>query len=238
MNLTHEERLSRIHLIEELDLSVSVIKHGLAILQRSSAAQTRYFLFMLTLSTGIERLMKVLLCLHSLDSQGSFRSEQELKSFRHNLVRLKDEVVDKCFNAESLRRPAVREDLDFIQNDALMNEVLETLSDFAMRDRYIYMDGINDPNADREWLDTRWDRVERMTMPEDASLSMVAEGRLDEYISYANRCIVICLERFLRALARTVTLSGLSADASSLGTGVWDFLMKHDEDLGQTEYKI
>ena len=66
MNLTHEERLSRIHLIEELDLSVSVIKHGLAILQRSSAAQTRYFLFMLTLSTGIERLMKVLLCLHSL----------------------------------------------------------------------------------------------------------------------------------------------------------------------------
>ena len=230
--------MSRLFVSEELGLAISVIKSGLAILQETTAARTNAFLFMLALSTGIERLMKILLCLRSLDEEGRFLTEQELRAFGHNLVRLNEAVVDQCFTQEALRRPALQEDFDFIRNDPLLQEVLQVLSDFALRDRYVYMDAINDPNGFSGWLEDRWSTIERMTMPADEINEMLMQRRLREVISTATQSIVICLERFLRALARTVTLSGLSPEARSMGTAVWDFLMLRDEELGQNIYEV
>lgn len=234
----HEDRLKRLYLLQELDLSVATIKSGLAILQRSRPYKTQHFLFLLILSTGFERLMKCLLCLHSLDARGKFLTERELRSLGHDVVKLRDEVASECFNTESFKRPAVKEDHEFILHDKLLNAVLEALSAFGLQDRYVYMNGINNPDTTGEWLDRRWEQIEGMTMSQDEGLRLVMENQLDEYKARATRAIMVCLERFLRALARTVTMSGLSRDVQSLGTGVWDFLMKRDEDLGQTEYEI
>lgn len=51
----------------EVDLAVSLSKDGLAALQRSESylpIQKR-FTYMLLLSTGLERFMKVMICLHT-----------------------------------------------------------------------------------------------------------------------------------------------------------------------------
>lgn len=233
--------MKHLHLIEELRVAVNTIKSGLGILQQSATVvDRRYFLFMLVLSTGLERYMKVLLCLHSLDETGDILSSNELQDFGHDLIRLNDAIAERCFTDEAMKRPAMREDLKFIQEGELIGKILKTLSDFAdaSKDRYIYLEGANNPGHDRDWLDRKWESVEDLTMTKERRLQLIDDGRLDEIRVEATNEIVTCIERYLRALARTVTLTGYDSDVKSLGTDAFDFLMMSDDDLGTEEYDI
>lgn len=234
------ETLKNFHLIEELDIAVSTLKSGLGVLQQSAGGgRPRYFMFMLLLSTGLERLMKVLLCIYSLDKEGKFLESHVLKhELGHDLIELKKRIESQGFTKEALRREAMREDLRFLQEDPLLKEIISVLSDFAEEDRYLYLDGINYPELDREWLDQRWSQIENMAIPEAKRRELIREERFREHIRLSTSQIVACLERFLRALARTVTLSGLGKEAKSLGTAVWDFLMLKDDQLGKTKYPV
>ena len=94
MNTQHQESVRRLHLIKELRVAVNTIKSGLGILQQSvTVVDRKYFLFMLVLSTGLERYMKVLLCLQSLDETGNILSSNELQNFGHNLISLNDAIA-------------------------------------------------------------------------------------------------------------------------------------------------
>lgn len=240
MGSATSEVLKNFNLLRELEIAVSTIKSGLGVLQQSAGGPfPRTFLFMLLLSTGLERLMKVLLCIYSLDEEGKFLEHEVLKfELGHDLLELKARVEEKGFTEEALRRKAMQEDLQFLQEDALLNEIISFLSDFAINDRYLYLDGINDPEANREGLEDRWGEIADMTMTQEDRDTLIRENRLHEYLRISTERIVVCLERFLRALARTITLSGLGKEAKSLGTGVWSFLMRRDDQLGKTKYSV
>jgi hypothetical protein len=241
MNTQHQESVKRLHLIEELRVAVNTIKSGLGILQQSvTVVDRKYFLFMLVLSTGLERYMKVLLCLQSLDGTGNILSSNELQNFGHNLISLNDAIADRCFTEEAMKRSAMRKDLEFIQEGELIGKILKVLSDFAdaSKDRYIYLEGANNPGHDRDWLDRKWESVEDLTMSRKRRLRLIEDGELDEIRVEATNEIVKCIERYLRALARTVTLTGYDGEVKSLGTDAFDFLMKRDDELGSEEYDI
>ena len=241
MNTQHQESVKRLHLIEELRVAVNTIKSGLGILQQSvTVVDRKYFLFMLVLSTGLERYMKVLLCLQSLDETGNILSSNELQNFGHNLISLNDAIADRCFTEEAMKRSAMRKDLEFIQEGELIGKTLTVLSDFAdaSKDRYIYLEGANNPGHDRDWLDRKWESIEDLTMPRERRLRLIEDGELDKIRIKATNEIVKCIERYLRALARTVTLTGYDGEVKSLGTDAFDFLMKRDDELGSEEYDI
>jgi hypothetical protein len=182
--------------------------------------------------------MKLLLCLHAFDTDGRFLTEKQLRNLGHDLLELRDSVVQRCFSAEALRRPAVQEDYQFIQHDSFLNAILQLLSDFAKGDRYIYLRGLNEPQDSGAWLDARWDQIEQMTASAEEIVRHMRDNNLEAYYKRAELLIIVCLEKFLRALSRTVTLGNLGAEARSLGTGVWPFLMKRDEDFGQKQYDL
>jgi hypothetical protein len=75
-------------------------------------------------------------------------------------------------------------------------------------------------------------------MPRERRLRLIEDGELDEIRIEATNKIVKCIERYLRALARTVTLTGYDGEVKSLGTDAFDFLMKRDDELGSEEYDI
>ena len=131
---------------------------------------------MLILSTGIERLMKCLLCLRSLSDYGRFLTEGELREFGHDIVDLRDAVLDRCYSAEALSRPAMRQDYKLLREDDLLGAILAALSDFGREDRYVYMNGINNPEDTGEWLDKRWDEIEQMTIPQDEGIRLAVDG--------------------------------------------------------------
>lgn len=228
----------KLYLIQELDLAVNAVKSGLAVLQLSRPYHTQHFLFLLALSTGIERLLKVMLCLYEFDRTGAFLSAGELRTYGHDVTRLLGAVAETCYSTRPVLSPIIVEDRAFLVGDALLEAVLDVLTDFAKRDRYLFMDGLSSPSRTDEWMDRRWERIEAMTMPEGKGRRLALDGRLDEVKAYATRCIVACLERFLRALARTVTHTDRGADTLSLGSGLWDFLVVRDERLGETVYQV
>lgn len=240
MESNYKKVLKNYNLIQELEIAVSTLKSGLGVLQQSAGSDLpRYFLFMLLLSTGLERLMKVLLCIYSLDKEGKFLEPEVLKyELGHDLVELKTRIENKGFTEEALRRDAMQKDLQFLREDKLLNEIIAVLSDFANEDRYIYLDGINYPELNRKWLDRRWNEIEEMAVTEEEKYTLIREDRLQEYPRLATERIMICFERFLRALARTITLSGLGKEAQSLGTNLWSFLMRKDDQLGETKYPV
>jgi len=58
--------------------------------------------------------MKIILCLHNVEMHGRFLSESEFKDFGHDLVKLLQSVIDKCFTDNYLKKPVAAKDLYFI----------------------------------------------------------------------------------------------------------------------------
>ncbi len=81
----NDDTLRRLYLMEELDVSVATIETGLAELQRSRPYRTRHFVFLLLLATGVERLMKIVLHLRTLETTGAFLSRDAMiKRYGHD----------------------------------------------------------------------------------------------------------------------------------------------------------
>lgn len=232
--------LQRIYLIQELDVSVLAVGAGLAELQGSRPYRPRHFVFLLLLSTGLERLMKIVLQLHALETTGVFLSRSKLQhEYGHNLIELRDHVVTNCFTADYLKRQVATDDLAFIQSDPILGGMLKLLSDFAKDDRYLYMNGISDPSDPKvtgEWPERRWDDLEGMTMASNERMKLYTTGKEDVAKRHANRALVACLERFVRALTRLFTLGPLGGQGRLVSSALSDYLFLHDEDLGRKEY--
>jgi hypothetical protein len=179
----------------ELNISIYVIESGLASLQRSEEEYPRHFVFMLLLSTGIERIMKIILSLQQFQIEGYFLSDKEIRRYSHHLIGLRKAIVSKCFTPEYITNPHAKDDLEFLNSDPLLNRVLDIFSDFAGRDRYIYLDGIHAPRDPKELPEGRWDQV----------ISETSLGAVD---------IVRCLENLVAILGRILVHGALLEDAS------------------------
>jgi hypothetical protein len=238
MERMQNSSLQGFYLTQELEQSILVIEHGLAMLQRNRVDRPKHFVFLTLLSSGLERLMKIILCLHTIETEGRFLSESEFKDFRHDLAKLLQSVVDKCFTAKYLKRPVAGKDLYFIKHEEVLKEMLKVLSDFAKRDRYIFMDGISKPAMNHEWPDRRWEEIERKVISPDQYPTTMDEQRIDASQALANRTLVSCLERLLRALARLFTLAEIGQEGRSKLPLLWNFLMLWDEDIGKREYDL
>ena len=233
-----EKALRSISLYQELELGVETTKSALSLIQAIEPDRTPIFLIFLVLSTGLERIFKVLLGLRMLTDQGRFLSENELRTYGHDLCKLKSDVLSQCFDEQKLNTQIEHEDYDFVSNDVLLNKLLEHLSEFAKKDRYVYMSRIADENATGKWLSHRWEEIESAIIPTDVAVESVVQGRQKQYKEEISTRLVICVERLLGALVRTITLGGMNGQANSAGTLLHDFLSIRDSELGKKKYEL
>ena len=234
--MASEDVRRRLYLIQELDVSILAIEAGLTELQESRPYCPRHFVFLLLLSTGIERLSKVVLRLRALATAGAPLSKEEMqpgKGFGHDLVKLCDAVAAKCFTSEYLTRPYAEQDLQFIQQDPAWRAMLTVLFDFAKADRYVYMNGISDPGVAAEWPERRWDELEAGTMQPGEYARLYAAGKEQEAKGRANRTLVACLERYVRALARLFVSGMLGDQARQVSSMVSRYYRLEDAQLGK-----
>ena len=243
---THEDRLRRLHLGEEMDLAVSAVRSGLALLQMGRPHERQHFLFLLVLSVGIERYLKVVLCIHEYDRTRTFPSPKALRKLSHDLERLTQELLRVGYETRTDLPPALQADRTFLTSDPLLRNVLSVLSDFATRDRYLFMDGMHEPDSTREWMNRRWEtevdnvantEAERRAFAEEQDVSEMGR-KLDALVATSNERVVACLERFCRAVGRTITHTNLGADAKSLGADVFSFVPIRDDELGKRTYNV
>jgi hypothetical protein len=237
-NRLKDSILQQIYVLQELDQAVLLINSGLAVLQMNKPYHRKYFVFLTLLSSGIERLLKIIICLEAIRSKGKFPTKAELKSLSHNIPNLIREVVNRCFTAEYLKRPVAQQDLDFINNNQIINEIITILSDFAKNDRYIFMNGISEPAQSHNWPDRRWEELEAKCLSREEYLELLTKLDIDEITKRANVQLVIHVERFLRAVTRLFVLADLGTEARSKSLAVSHFYKLQDMDLGTKTYTI
>jgi hypothetical protein len=230
--------IQQISIIQELELSVETLKSALSIIQKIEHQKTPAFLIFLLLSTGLERLFKLIIGMRLLSDGGNFPTERELKKdYGHNLITLKRKLLQLCFE-EHPSVPIIRDDKEFLESNSVLNELLLHLSEFALRDRYVYMNRISNEESTGKWLSHRWDEIESKIVPQDEAIQMILKNKENEYKEKISKNLVITIERLLGSVCRTITLGKMDGDSKSAGTILYDFLFLKESELGKRSYDL
>lgn len=232
--------IRQISIIQELELSIETIKTALSVIQRIEHQKTPSFLIFILLSTGIERLFKLIIGMRLMSNGSEFPTESELKNnkkYGHNLTKMKEKLLSLCFD-KSPAIPIIKNDKEFLENDVLLNELLVQLSEFALGDRYVYMNKAANENSTGKWLSHRWDEIESKIVGQDEAVALLLSNQESQYKQIISNQLVITIERLLGAVCRTITLGKMDGDSNSAGTLLYDFLFLKEAELGKRRYNL
>lgn len=232
--MTQDEVTRRARLTEELGLAIDLLRAGLRELQGIDSANDLYHVPLLLLASGLERLMKVLLCLAPMAKEGRMPTDGDVPT-THDLDVLLARVLEECFVDEYIAAAGPREDLDYLRNDARFQQVLEVLSRFGQGYRYFNLDAVLGRATGYDSPEDAWSAIEASVLgPIDNVAALLAPG--NDPFPVINRQLVEVLERAIRALARLFTLSGLASEGKVLTGLLGPFLFLLDADFGETAY--
>lgn len=225
----------------ELRNATQLIRAGLGQLQEIDNASDFLHLPLLTLATGFERLLKVTLCFHHLQSNGVFPTKGELFPLGkgHNLLDFLGAVRERCFVAPYVSSiPVATTDLDFLSSEELIR-FMTVLSDFGQGARYYFLDVIVDPKQKKTSdPEQAWKAIESQIVGNDIVLATAMQrfDRIEDIRRKVTAHVVTSLEKLARAIARLFTIGSISSVAKPYSVSLYDFVMLRDEQLGVTRY--
>ena len=220
---------------EDVEAAVDLINNGLAFLEKINLANGSYYLPFTLLSLGYEHLMKDIICLGHYQKNGEFPCSKVLLDPGHELVRLKQIILDEYMESCFFGTRAGREDKDLIADNMKLNKLLGILTDFAgATQRYYHLNVVTSSVPLHEWEKetaiAQWTREEMQEVIRAAGpdwKSKTLKGDPYKIITPANAKI---LGLFNRALARILIRQGKEAGRF---TGlVADFLHYEPSDVG------
>jgi len=144
-------------------LTLIILKSGLQELNRTDGSTDFFHLPILLLSSGFERMMKVVICCYHLEATGEFPNRGAIsknprkKKPTHDLKWLCDQITQRCFSDDYLSRvPAARADIEFLRTDERLIRMVTILSEFAQSARFYNLnvvlgDANPGPSPDDEW---------------------------------------------------------------------------------------
>jgi hypothetical protein len=220
-------------LLQEAEIAVYSIETGLGHLAKNKPyAPKPYY------STGIERLLKIIICLHEFNNTGMFPKQQFFqKKFGHDLIKLLNEVVSRCYVYPYLDRDFAEDDYDFLVHDLLWAKIVSALNDFAKEDRYMFLNKVSRPGLGRDWPKGRWEEIERIALSDEVYFRLLSQD-YPELCRRTNHMIQAHIERFTRALARLLVYGNLGDAAQNQYALLSQFLGFRDNELGKKSYEL
>jgi len=238
--------LQKVMIGEELLSAMRLLKTGLRELNRINSRTDFYHIPLLLLSSGLERLMKVAICCHYLETTDKFpdrsvfsKKQRNIKP-THDLIWLLDKITQQCFSSEYLSQiPAAQNDIKFLQTDQKLRKIIQILSDFGKSARYYNLNvvlGDVDPGPSP---DDEWQKLEMEVLKGDPFWKEnIADPKQSNAIyCRINKELTIQCERLTRSLSRLFTIGGLGALAKQISSHTHHFLFLMDKDLGNTDYE-
>lgn len=225
---------------EEVLTSVRLVQGGLAEVQRIDGANDFYHPALLLLSSGLERLMKCILCLRSQAVDGDFPTADEIKRYSHDLERLRDAVVAACFDDDyRSSRQSADTDAAFLESDPRLRALLTCLSRFSRSARYYNLNMVGGDDPDTDSPEQEWAGLEMEVVKERPELlkALAAGNGSGPIFDAISREFVGRIEVFVRALCRLFTLGPLGDNARTYTGYLTPFLFLMDENLGRHDYR-
>lgn len=230
-----------IALDEELRTAIRLIRAGMGGIQSISSGNDFYHLPMLALSSGFERLMKLIICFCMIEKTGAFPIRNDFGSGAkgHNLEGLLDKILNGCFDKSyTIRVPAVVKDAYCLKTDPELRPMVTILSRFGTTARYHYLNVVVGKHTADSSPRDEWERLETELFL--AGTKWEQEFRRDPNLreSYhrINTELIIRLERLVRTLARLFTLAELGDEVTRY-RGTAPFLFLRDDELGTCDYR-
>ncbi len=222
-----------------------LVKTGLRELNRMNGESDFFHMPILLLSSGLERLMKVVICCHYLQIKGQFPDRSALskksgsKNPTHDLTWLLKRITQDCFSNEYLSQiPAAKHDIEFLRNDKRLRRLVEIMSQFAQSARYYNLNVVLDDADPGPSPDEEWQKLEMEVLQDDPNwVERIANPKQSTAIHcLINRKLTVHCERLTRSLSRLFTIGGLGDLAKQISPHTHHFLFLMDKDLGTTDY--
>lgn len=236
-----KELIQRLSVSEEVNIASRLITKGLEELQKIDGGNDFLHLPMLLLSNGLERLMKIILCLYYFELEESYMSKSELKKLGHNLTSILDKVIESCFDEKYLKMPAGKSDFDFLKNDKFLRMAIEILSAFSDTERYHNLDiigGDNKIRGDKAIKDPYddWGMLEFEIIKISPDWIEEIQKPFNDVSAKVSQELVKIFERCIRALSRLFTLGIISEHGKLYSSSIMEFINMMDKDIGKRNY--
>lgn len=231
-----DRQIQMLYVNEELLIAVSTVETGMAILQNNHLYRRNEFPLMLMLSSGIERVLKIVQHLGVFNTEGRFRAVRRT----HDLGALRIWVLRECFTATYRTKPNMHADRDYLTNDPLLLAMFGVLSDFsdARGSRYLYMDAIANPqmeDASDRWPKRQWERLEMLCID---TAGGIRPEIIEQQHKEATRQLVGVVERFMRIIGRLFRFGGLGDAALPPSTYFSKFIRMAEHEFGTVAYPV
>lgn len=224
---------------EEVEASFRFIETGLLNLRSTKLAGANNHVTLQLLAAGFERLLKILLLLKHKHLNGEFPEETAAKkhfsSYRggHGIEQLLDDLLLYADTVPDMKSvPMVADDMYYLKNDLQFKRLLNILTEFAIAQRYFYIDTIilDDFNPAINPFDLFSDFVYDFNEGADTS-NLSYEQEDERAITEA----IICIEKGVRAISRFFT-HGLADLGRQYYGNFSSFMLLKEEDLGNLKY--
>lgn len=139
---------------KEASLAATSLGNGLTYLRKTSfAGKGYYYQAFFSLSTGVERLIKLILIQDYRLKYNKFPDNKYIKKYSHNL----NDLFDKA--KELAKDYSVQNELQEINRDDIFTKIIESLSAFANSTRYYNLDTLT--NSNKQQIDplVSWSEV-------------------------------------------------------------------------------
>ncbi len=238
MNKAHEiEKV--VAITEEVEASFQFIAVGLKNLNEQTSSISNNHVSLQLLSSGFERVLKILLLLKDKHLTGSYpelsKAREKFKNYNngHGIEKMLDELIVYSKNIDFMQRvPMVREDLDFIENNKSFREFLKIITEFSIQQRYYYIDTIVLENSNQNFNPFSSFKNFIYSFGNGTDLTQLTykqEERL--FIQGA----IICIEKGVSAISRFFT-HGLGDFGKQFYGDFSSFILLNDKDLGKLKY--
>ncbi len=158
MNNRHNiNPLIEIAIDDELKTSIKLIEAGFGALQEINFVNDFYFSPFQSLSQGIERLLKVYICVGHFNKYQLYPTYEYMKKLKHDLLLMRDKIINEFFLAD---RKILIEDLNFLKKNQDLKDLMKILSIFGDSGKYYNLDVIT--NSEKERIDPKleWEKLE------------------------------------------------------------------------------
>ncbi|OUC15295.1 MAG: hypothetical protein B0A82_08070 [Alkalinema sp. CACIAM 70d] len=237
-----EAILKDLHLHDELQSSVKLIKLGFGEFQNLNLINNFYYLPFQLLSSGFERLMKCHICLGYHEQNNEYPNDKYLKGCGgkggHDLLELKKSILESYFSTKNIL--LLHEDFNLLTNDDNLETLIYLLSEFGKYSRYYNLDIVTSAEKSSINVQQLWGEYESNLITSNTE-TLEKLGNLEateEVLGYTKRQILIKLEKFTRAICRQFTIGQLGKKALQYSPALYDFILLKDEDLGNQNYRL
>lgn len=234
------KQLSKVTAVtQEVEASFRFIETGLINLRSTKFVGANNYVTLQLLAAGFERLLKILLLLKHKYLHGEFpkqaKAHKYFSKYRngHGIEELLKELLLYADDVPLLNSvPMVADDLAYLKNDPAFKNLLHILTEFAVAQRYFYIDTIvlDNFNPAVNPFELFSDFIYDFNQGVDTS-GLTYEQEDQRAIKEA----MICIEKGVRAISRFFT-HGLDSLGRQYYGDFSRFILLKEEDLGSLKY--